>query len=514
MRFLLFLFSLCTFCTLSAQHHCQSLQTADALHAQTQRLQANLRNINTSSGQARDVAYVPIKFHLVAKHDGSQRIQERLVLDHLCEINEDFAAADIQFFLAGNTFNYIDNTSLFDYENEDEAEIVMSHNRDSTALNVFIINHAGLVNTLLTGGFYDTNPAKDWIVMSDFLVDTTKQHLTHELGHFFSLIHTYHGWSMPQFEDAITSPYMAPVVHPFTTFETELADGSNCMQAGDMICDTPPDYHILTTDCEYDIVILDANGDTVHTDLTNYMSHGLDVCLVDEDFHFSPQQMQIMQADYNSSDRDYLRIEEQPALDDIVGQAQLIAPMDDATTQFYDHVVFEWEALQGATAYLLEVSRGPSFGASLTESYILSDTTIVLHHLGEDNRYYWRVRPYNAYMTCNEYSSVAAVFETSELALMSSTNTIDELNEFWLYPNPLHAQTDLNINIDANTAFEASFSLFDAQGRKIKENQLLNCRVGVNQTQLALSELEAGLYFVQLQTAKGQIVKKVLVQPK
>jgi len=86
--------------------------------------------------------------------------------------------------------------------------------------------------------------------------------LAHELGHFFSLIHTH-----------VNNQY-DPL---FIT--DELVNGSNCSTAGDFICDTPADPGLFAfrmapaPACQYiDTVTTDINGDLYNPIVNNYMS--------------------------------------------------------------------------------------------------------------------------------------------------------------------------------------------------------------------------------------------------
>jgi len=80
--------------------------------------------------------------------------------------------------------------------------------------------------------------------------------LTHELGHFFGLLHT--------FED----------------IGEELVDGSNCDVAGDLICDTPADPYQpgdqvseYIKDCIFYAEMKDANGEYYQPLVGNIMSY-------------------------------------------------------------------------------------------------------------------------------------------------------------------------------------------------------------------------------------------------
>lgn len=79
---------------------------------------------------------------------------------------------------------------------------------------------------------------------------------SHELGHYFSLEHTFAGSG------------------------TELADGSNCATAGDGICDTPADPYVhpspmanYVNGCYFIYMGQDANGDYYDPIVGNIMSY-------------------------------------------------------------------------------------------------------------------------------------------------------------------------------------------------------------------------------------------------
>ncbi len=79
--------------------------------------------------------------------------------------------------------------------------------------------------------------------------------LSHEMGHFFGLPHTFAG-------------------------SGELVNGSNCETAGDQICDTPadpyyddPDIVWVDENCIFQPLFQDANGEYYRPDVGNIMSY-------------------------------------------------------------------------------------------------------------------------------------------------------------------------------------------------------------------------------------------------
>ena len=103
-------------------------------------LMANKALVQSGLVQFRETVWVPIKFHLVARNDGSGRVMERDLLNQLCILNEDFFAMDIQFYIEDG-FNYIENTTVFD-NHVNTQNTIMTINRSVSALNVFIVNDA------------------------------------------------------------------------------------------------------------------------------------------------------------------------------------------------------------------------------------------------------------------------------------------------------------------------------------------------------------------------------------
>jgi len=105
--------------------------------------------------------------------------------------------------------------------------------------------------------------------------------LPHEIGHFFSLIHT-HGSSNIFLTD-------------------ELVNGSNCDTAGDLICDTPADPQLgsdnVNTSCVYTGTFIDGNGDSFVPDPNNIMSYSRKECRT----QFSTQQFARIYATFQNT---------------------------------------------------------------------------------------------------------------------------------------------------------------------------------------------------------------------
>ena len=72
----------------SAQNTCGTYGDMEA--PMIERLLRNKQAYRNNPGTSRAPKYVPVKFHLVAKSDGTGRISELDVMEALCEVNEDY----------------------------------------------------------------------------------------------------------------------------------------------------------------------------------------------------------------------------------------------------------------------------------------------------------------------------------------------------------------------------------------------------------------------------------------
>ncbi len=476
---------------------CGSLRTPEERALQKERLLNNLRAASIGFIQQRTTVYVPIDFCLVAESDGSNRISEGKVLDQLCRLNEDFANLEIQFFLKDGTFSYYDHTGF--YENHAAYQnTIMTQQRNNRALNLFVVKSVddgqGDGTTL---AYYHT--VRDWIVSRKASVGDLSA-ITHEVGHFFSLHHPFSGWEAGFYT---TEGVAAPAMSSGGFVPTEWQNGENCETAGDFICDTPPDYGAFGP-CNFTANILDPNGDQIHPDEQNVMSY-FQGC---DPYHFSTMQGEAMVADYSTTGRNYLRIGGYPDVVEINGQTTHIAPLNNETTDYFNYVELQWEAVDGADSYFVEVSRVASFSVNPVR-VVTNETGLVLENLEADKKYYWRVRPFNAHKTCMGATSPTS-FRTGTIT--SAVSDVPEfINTFTVTPNPVASNQVLNIVLESNESFEGSIRMVDITGRVVQNIAKNTFYQGENRFTVETNSLANGLYILQLQTDAGQISRKVIV---
>lgn len=453
----------------------------------------------------RDMIYVPVKFHLTSKNNGAGRISEVRVLRQLCELNEDYESYGFQFFLKDGTFNYINNTTV--YENHAQTiNTIMSFQKDNRALNIWITETAdygggGLGTTL---AYYD--PFKDWIVIGKNYINDDDATLSHEIGHFFSLDHPFHNFhgGDPYGDEADEVGVPAPTSQG--GYQNEKMDGSNCETAGDGLCDTPPDYNngLSWNGCTFTSNVLDPDGTPINPNENLYMSYFLDC--PDALYEFSPMQWDLMLVDYNTPQRNYLRLETTPSLAAVTETPDLIEPTLGETVESYTNVNFVWDPVPNATAYLLEISRVPTLTVNPIRVVVFG-TSKVIDELEANRTYYWAVRPFSAYSSCVASSSTESFITGG----VTASNEPSYVLDWQVAPNPVRANAAINLMVNTSEPFRGQVALFDLNGRLVQQPRMMEFFTGENQVAIPSGHLPAGIYTLRIQTDVGQLTEKVVV---
>ncbi|WP_373549000.1 M43 family zinc metalloprotease [Haliscomenobacter sp.] len=236
---------------------------------------------------------LPIHFYIITSNGALPGINEivfpynpvQQIRDAINYANTVYAPANISFYPSAFTFH--ESSSL--YNNGTNVVALYNAIHDDDAINVYIVNdyiaEPGVKGRAIhPDPEFPINNALTIIATSDLNYTSV---LSHELGHYFNLLHTFHGTAY------LTLP------------ETD------CSEQGDKICDTPQDavsfegcpntiftcsgncnFDCSSTPCEIrDLRIMPPNNNLTNSfapDKKNIMSYFLN-CGLD---HFSPNQLQ------------------------------------------------------------------------------------------------------------------------------------------------------------------------------------------------------------------------------
>jgi hypothetical protein len=409
------------------------------------------------------ITYVPIRPHIVRRSDGSAdfnltRLNQIMAVTNSYYLLNGFG---IQFYFAGTTPDYIDDDDLYNVFPFPEGNTV--DGRDATdALNQYYVTH---FTNPGVGGFARF-PLDDIVTTRSFIgtnggdADLGNRLIPHELGHTFSVLHTF-GYSNGEY--------------PTDELVTRGA-GANCTTAGDEICDTPADpYHIAgayVTDVngcpQYNpgSTARDANGDLYAPSITNIMSYYFP-CTHD----FTPGQYDRMQAglalrqthtSYSLSHPPTNVVSPNNVAVSLNGIAITITWQDNATNEMG---YFVERSTTSATEGFVPVGGvGPD-----ETTFVDYDTRLRMH-------YYYRIRPSN--------STTGSLSPTADIATPRTTDPVIGLT---------------TTNITANTAQLNWNSLgdnvtYDVQWRSIGSTSW-NEQVRLPQTSITISSLSGSTSF-------------------
>lgn len=197
---------------------------------------------------------------------GLDEFNEEDIIDEIEKSNIAYRGAGLEFFLCGSP-RVIQGQANYDFSSGDDLN---RSNHVPNTVNVYFVEDVGL-GTICGYAYFPwmRENARERYVMMNQSCSTDGATLSHELGHFFGLLHTHE-----------------------TSTGLERVDGSNCNRAGDLFCDTPADPNLgrggVMSGCSYVGNFVDQGGDRFVPDPSNLMSYAPAFCAS----RFSPQQLE------------------------------------------------------------------------------------------------------------------------------------------------------------------------------------------------------------------------------
>jgi len=474
-----------------------------------ERIEANKARIaaNTVDTRAGDPLYVPMKFHRVGRTDGTSYMAITSILDNMCKLGKDFGKfTDLVPYINGD-FPTLNSSAAFSQPWSNGAEAAMNNASDNNSVNVFIVGNvdqAGGNGTTL--GYYD--PSFDFLVMRQLEVLDSTSTLSHELGHYFSLMHPFFGWEpSPYSVNDHGNPLLYSVI-PGTNREIEMVDRSrNCAFTADRLCDTPASYlfgfaednSTTISNCNLTPSVFDRFGDQLVPMEENMMDY-FPGC---GEYVFTEQQAEVMHADFNSPSRNIIRSSYVPNTNEITSAPTELSPTSGDFIDTYNSIFFEWEAIEHADQYLVEV-QDVFIGTKI--EYITDSPNLWVTDLEPNKKYAWFVHPFNETSAC--YKSGKKIFDTGEA--VTSVEEIKGISSFDIYPNPTQANGDVTIAISSDDQKALNITVKSIDGKLLQSgNQIINA--GANRLKLQLPQ-QTGIYLIQLQSENGLLTKRVFKQ--
>jgi len=418
-------------------------------------------------------------------------ITEDAALDGFCRLNENFESIGVQFYLRDG-FRYVYDTDVYliNPSNQNLSNLKVPNTINIFVSEVFTQGSSGSCSGIL--GFYSIGG--DYVAIDKCAMDNESFALAHELGHFFSLQHTFRGWENQNYNPSQPTPEFIAGIR------VEYADQSNCSIAADRICDTPPDYNfgLGSPGCNYTGNAVDPAGNPVDPDEMNFMGYFFNC----PSHHFSPIQGDVINADI--ADRTF--VSGSPTIATVTDAANLTYPINGEIAPF-DNVTLTWDPVQGATAYLIELNRIASFSPSFVVQRTVANTnSLTLTDLLPNVNYHWRVRPFNETHTCTDYGAGTS-FKTDEGVSVEQIEGVESLN---VYPNPSNGAEEILLEITTSETVEAEIKLYNTQGKLIGafNHQFNNSS---NFAKIKTVSLAQGAYIIAIQTENGTAYQRIFI---
>ncbi len=463
------------------------------------------------------VTYVPIKFHIVNKNDGTGGVEVYRVLDMLCGLNEFYSEMDIQFYMKGgiNTFN---SSVAYDDPRSNAGVQVLSAKRFKAYMNIFLTNQTGEANVL---GYY-TNDAPNYnvdaIVIRRDQILSNAETIEHEAGHYFSLLHPFNGWECEEWDASIhgnpntfTTAPCNSLKPPYNNVLSEFADGSNSSNSGDFLTDTPADYNLGLgwPNCSYSGGCKDSKGVLLNPDEENIMGY-FSFCT---NYHFSDQQKNIAVAEMNarsnlpSNNNRYINTNSTPELAE-PGPVTATFPENNGFSNGISNVTLEWEAGPGAESYIIRIDRISSFGF-MPIYYYTTDPEVTLDFtLADGKQYYWSVWAYNEYNTCANWGTT---FKFTS-GMSSAVLDVEGLNAVKVLPNPVAVNQPIDVQVVADHDLRLDLEIYDLAGRLISTQRQVSITNGSQVLRVMNESPTTGVYLLRIKGEKGVHTERIVIQ--
>ncbi len=482
------LFTIVLFLLTSSFSYGQELNYCGTTHVDETWLRY-FNSTNAPFSKARDCGiYVPLTVHVVGKDNGIGYHPYISIFNSLLTLNKDYEDAGITFYLAG-PLNYINNTAWYDHSSFNVGSQMMNQNNIPNTINCYIVDNAAE-----NCGYraYDGNA----VALAKSCTSANDHTWAHEIGHWLGLPHTFRGWENTNYNTLSETPLKLGGI------QVELVDGSNCASAGDLFCDTSPDYlsyrWICNEEAKSPDILKDPNGDDFQADGSYIMGYARDDC----QSKFSNDQ--------NLSMCTYLK-EKIPSYVTYINpignvnpnQTILTYPIGGAFVE--NNVKLKWREDGNATFYIVEYSKISSLGLSSKE--LVYGNELELFGLDDDKNYYWRVIAMNEYDFNYQNKTEIEKFNTGGL---SSTQDYYE-KHLKIYPNPVTSQKNFTLSLDSQNTDEINLKIYNAQGQLAYSNAFY-IKNGENELQIEIPELAKGIYFISGVGKSHKFQEKIVIE--
>lgn len=364
-----------------------------------------------NSPRPRNGITIPIHYHIVRKTNGTDGFPLHYVFEMHCDLNKNYAKnnTDIQFAI--DTISYINSDNLFQVTTNQEEAALNLYNTPNHC-NVYLVDDPkGACGYTYRLGLFNSisRRAAIYVKASRLNVNCSAPRsttLSHEMGHWLDLPHTFNGWEGRTYNTA-----QAPA-NNLRENVARTGTSANCDIRADGFCDTDPDYISDRWQCPNNSNYIDPLGVSFKHKGDNYMCYSSDECTST----FSEEQKAQMNYFYrNANDRRDLLSGYTPNATLISDSMRQFFPVgSNSTTRRIPmfNAEVSWKAIPNAKKYVITVGIGTgAYNASFnfTNLNIIFDTIVYSNSVVLPSRLFSSVPTNNTYY----YYNIRAVNEIS-----------------------------------------------------------------------------------------------------
>ncbi len=190
-----------------------------------------------------------LAIHIVTDSLHNANVTQAQINTALTILNTDFSPICLSFFICKQDTIY--NYEYYKFENPQDIAPANQTYAVANMINVYVV---GSILPPIEAGF--AGKVGNFMILSHSCL-TDPKCWSHEMGHFFSLAHTFD-----------------------TSTGVEFVDESNCVSAGDSICDTPADINPAPVNgaCQWTGTNTDPHGQYYTPIIGNIMSYHPSAC--------------------------------------------------------------------------------------------------------------------------------------------------------------------------------------------------------------------------------------------
>jgi len=389
---ILFLMITSLFGTSYSQAPCSTIMPEETLEWLKNYKSSPFNSLKVS--RANDFYYIPVKVHIVGDDNGVGYYKMKNLISTMCELNTQYAPVGFYFYLYGD-IHYMNNSDMYDHSGYNVSSIVNANN-DVAAVNMYFVKNPAGACGYFSGGWGNSKP---YIAINNSCGGIGNSTVAHEVGHYFSLPHTFSGWENRSATDSPTS-------------SDERVARTNCSSRGDYFCDTPADYISDRWNCPYTGNKVDYSGTPYNPDGALYMSYANDAC----QNYFSGEQIDAMIQYLNSNSRRFLL--NQPVPDTSLSTAvQILYPYNEQMAVPANYALLKWDRVPGATYYFVTGTRFANPN-QVSFEVLTTDTSLLVENLQAGFRYRWKVKPISPANFCAPYSDEYAFTTTQPTTIV------------------------------------------------------------------------------------------------